>query len=98
MVLVCIGTVFFMLYMYTIWAKEKYEKISAASSLLTMLIAALAAVVAYNQLGESKLVSAKAIYKDYISLAFQNPTFSAASYPVESPRFRSFELDADEYE
>lgn len=78
--------------------RKEYAMFNAVSSFLTMLIAALAVTVAYNQLGDSKLASAKAIYKDYLSLAFQNPTFSAASFPIESPRFRKFELDSDEYE
>ncbi|MBF8703869.1 hypothetical protein [Pseudomonas putida] len=66
------------------------EKISAICAFLTLLVAVSAAWVAWsqlqeskdssrNQLQESKNSSAKVIYKEYISLAIDNPEFSAQS-------------------
>lgn len=78
--------------------KKEHEMISAVSTFLTMLIAIVAASVAYYQLGESKISSAKSIYKDYIALAFANPDLSAASYPIDHPRYRDWKLDSENYE
>ncbi|MET3678581.1 MULTISPECIES: hypothetical protein [unclassified Pseudomonas] len=66
------------------------EKLSAVCALLTVIVAIAAACVAWVQLQESKEssriqlresknASAKIIYKEYISLAIDNPEFSAQS-------------------
>lgn len=90
---VCIS--FFIFYQL---CKGQYGRAEAISTFGTMLVAGVAAGFAYNQLNESKLSSAKGLYKDYILLAFQNPDFSAASYPLGSPRFDTIELDSEKYE
>lgn len=102
MIFLVIAAVGALLVFYKLWAavpsEQKYEKFSAVSSFFTLAVAFSAAFVAYDQLNESKLASAKSIYKDYISLAFANPNFSAASYPIESPKFESFKPGSEEYE
>ncbi|MFV3406640.1 hypothetical protein ACNFIC_22225 [Pseudomonas sp. NY15463] len=66
------------------------EKITALCAVLALLVAVLAAVVAWSQLQESKwsaalqlreskTQSANDIYKEYISLAMQHPEISAQS-------------------
>jgi hypothetical protein len=78
------------------------DELSAYATSATAAIAVVALIVAYIQVRvskrESRLGVAKAIYKDYLALAFANPKFSSASYPLDAPGIQTFSRNADEYE
>ncbi|HHQ4708859.1 TPA: hypothetical protein ACSP0D_002958 [Aeromonas veronii] len=78
------------------------DELSAYSALATAIIALLALTIAYIQMcvnkKEARFAVAKGIYKDYLTLAFDNPEFSSASYPLNAPRLQTFSFDDDKYE
>lgn len=74
------------------------SRLGVVSTIATMWITVMAAGVAYNQLTESRSASAKGVYKEYISMAFQNPELSAASYPHEKPGFYLIKSNPITYE
>lgn len=80
----------------------KPDELSAYATLATALIAFVALMVAGWQVlvskKESRLGVAKGIYKDYLTLAFANPDFSSASYPLDAPRIKTFSRNVEEYE
>lgn len=80
----------------------KADELSAYATFAAAIIAVIALVVAFIQVRvskrESRLSVAKSIYKDYLALAFANPKFSSASYPLEAPRMMIFESNPDDYE
>ncbi|WP_286912158.1 MULTISPECIES: hypothetical protein [unclassified Pseudomonas] len=69
---------------------ERDKWVSDIATAVTAMVAIAAAFVAYVQLQESKVIAAKGIYKDYLTLSFENPEFSAASYPVDNPGYYKF--------
>ncbi|WP_155950774.1 hypothetical protein [Pseudomonas taiwanensis] len=76
-------------------ASKLLESFANLSTVVMAFVAVGAALVAYNQLEQSKEASAKGVYKDFLSMAFANPDFSAASYPLRNPRFNKILLDGD---
>jgi hypothetical protein len=80
----------------------RVNELGAYSALATVVVATVALVVAYIQVRvnkrEARLAVAKGIYKDYLILAFGNPEFSSASYPMNAPKFKTFSKDNDKYE
>ena len=78
------------------------EDLSAYATIATAIVAVLALFIAIVQIlvgkHEARLGVAKSIYKDYLALAMQNPKFSSASYPIESPRLHEISKDHEEYE
>jgi hypothetical protein len=80
----------------------KPDEVSAYAAVATLVIAIFALFVAGRQLiigkSEARRGFAYSIYKDYLALAFANPKFSSASYPIENPRMKAFSNDRDEYE
>lgn len=81
--------------LFTLTSKLRLESFSNLSTVVMAFVAAGAACIAYVQLEQSKEVSAKGVYKDFLSMAFANPDFSAASYPLRNPRFNKVLLDGD---
>ncbi|WP_205602672.1 hypothetical protein [Pseudomonas putida] len=75
--------------------KHRLESVANLSTVVMAFVAVSAACIAYTQLEQSKEVSAKGVYKDFLSMAFANPDFSAASYPLRNPRFNKILLDGD---
>jgi len=78
--------------------KSYLPLLASLSSILTVVIAGLALYVAMGQLNSSDSSSAKGIYKEYLALAFSNPKFSAASYPLGDPGFLKFKIGSEEFE
>lgn len=80
----------------------KSDELSAYTTLATAAIAFVALIITYIQLRvskrESRLGVAKGIYKDYLALAFANPKFSSASYPLHAPIFKTFANNSEEHE
>lgn len=70
-----------------------------AAAIVTAMVALLALVLAWHQLRvtrrEGRLTLAKTIYREYLAMAIDNPMFSSASYPLDSPRMHAFWNDAD---
>ena len=74
------------------YSLDKLSDIASICSAVIAFIAMLIAFAAYHSTKlEAKLTLAKALYKDYLNLAFENPELSLASYPIEDPRYYSFE-------
>ena len=80
----------------------KAEELGAYATALSAVIASIAVCVAAYQISvtrrEARRGIALQIYKDYLKLAMDNPKFSSASYPVGTPRLRTFSNDELEYE
>jgi hypothetical protein len=74
------------------------DTVTACSAAATAIIAFAAATIALSQLfsgrREARLGIAKTIYKDYLALAFANPEFSSAGYPVDKPPSAVFKKDS----
>ncbi|PSV55693.1 hypothetical protein [Photobacterium sp. GB-3] len=85
-----------------IYSIDKLSDIASISSAVIAFLAMIIAFFAYRSTRrEAKLTLAKSLYKDYLNLAFENPKLSLASYPVENPRYYSFEKEdvkLEEYE
>ncbi len=74
------------------YSLDKLSDIASIFSAAIAFIAMLIAFAAYHSTKlEAKLTLAKSLYKDYLNLAFENPELSLASYPIEDPRYYSFE-------
>jgi hypothetical protein len=78
--------------------KSYLPLLASLSSIVTLVIAVIALYVAMGQLNSSDSSSAKGIYKEYLALAFANPKFSAASYPLGDPAIYKFEVGGEEFE
>jgi hypothetical protein len=80
----------------------KPDVLSAYASSAAAIFAGVALCVAAFQLRATRLEARRSmahqIYKDYLKLAFENPQFSAASYPKKSPRFITISKQSEEYE
>lgn len=87
---------FFRAFFYGV--KSYLPLLASLSSMLTVVIAGLALYVAIGQLSSSDSSAAKGIYKEYLELAFSNPKFSAASYPLGDPAFLKFKIGSEEFE
>ncbi|MCV6636637.1 hypothetical protein [Candidatus Albibeggiatoa sp. nov. NOAA] len=65
---------------------------------ITTFFAATIAFLQYKKSkNEARDINAKSLYMDYLKLAFDNPKFSLASYPVENPRFSQIVVESDDY-
>ncbi|ENB9665509.1 MULTISPECIES: hypothetical protein [Pseudomonas] len=95
LVVICIFAVTFASFVVFNFCNGRYSRASAISSFATMIVAVGAAVVANNQLEESRVSSVKDLYKSYLEMAFANPRLSAASYPLESPVYKTFKSGED---
>lgn len=78
------------------------EELSAYATMATAIVAVIALFIAIIQIlvgkHEARLGVAKSIYKDYLAIAMQNPRFSSASYPINSPMIHEISKDHEEYE
>jgi len=70
----------------------------AISAISTTTIAIIAVIISIEQMEANNTTSAKGIYKEYLSLAFANPKYSAASFPIWAPRYLNFEYGSDKRE
>lgn len=80
---------------------ERDKWVSDIATTVGVMVAVGAACVAYGQLDEAKASAAKSVYKEYLKMSFDNPEFSAASYPPDDPAYYKFKrigekLDAGE--
>ena len=86
----------------TVLFDVKAEDISAYATALGVVIASVALCVAAFQIWVTRLETRRStalqIYKDYLKLAMDNPKFSSASYPIDSPRIHLFDNDDLEFE
>jgi hypothetical protein len=78
------------------------DDLSAYATAASAVIAALAICIAAYQIRvsifEARRATAYQIYKDYLSIAMENPKFSSASYPIDRPRLYEFSQNELEYE
>ena len=74
-------------------------ELADVAAIVTALIALLALALAWHQLRvmrrEGRLTLAKTIYREYLAMAIDNPMFSSASYPLDSPQMYTFWNDSD---
>jgi hypothetical protein len=73
-----------------------YSEIATAATAFLALFGAILQIVIGKH--EARKALANSIYKDYLLLAFENPQFSAASYPKSNPKIKQFSSDDDTYE
>ena len=78
------------------------DEICAYATLATAVVAIVALTIALYHVmvtkHESRRGVAKSIYMDYPALAFANPKYSSASYPIENPPINEFASDQMEFE
>lgn len=72
------------------------------ATVATAVFAVVALFFAWRQIvvsrRESRLGTARGIYREYLSMAFGHPEMSSASYPVEAPGFHRLKNDPVKFE
>ena len=78
------------------------QNASNISTIATAAFALVALLFAWRQIvvsrRESRLSTARTIYREYLSMAFGHPEMSSASYPLESPSFYTLKKDPAKFE